>query len=154
MRITAFLILFMLIIANLTIRSRISHRPTPFDVFEFVYRLREVGFDIVCFGSFIFFLGLFLPFNCIILEAIHYGMSPGLAQYLVSILNAASLFGRTIPGWIADKIGRYNMMFLTTVFSGVITLADGCQAGQMRPSSSLRLSLASAVAPSYRLVHH
>ena len=38
-------------------------------------------------------------------------MSPNLAQYLVSILNAASFFGRTMPGYIADKVGRFNTMF-------------------------------------------
>jgi MFS family permease len=123
MRITGFLVLFMLLIANLTITSRISHKPTPFDVMEFVHPLREVPFDIVAFGCFIFFLGLFLPFNYIILEAIEYGMNPDLAQYLVSILNATSFFGRTIPGYLADKLGRYNMMFVMCAFSGIITLA-------------------------------
>lgn len=39
-------------------------------------------------------------------------MRPSLAQYLVSILNAASLFGRTIPGFAADKIGRFNMLMI------------------------------------------
>lgn len=47
-----------------------------------------------------------MPISFVILEARYYGMSPGLAQYLVTILNAASLFGRTIPGFLADKIGR------------------------------------------------
>lgn len=47
-----------------------------------------------------------VPISFVILEARYYGMSPGLAQYLVTILNAASLFGRTIPGFLADKIGR------------------------------------------------
>lgn len=47
-----------------------------------------------------------MPISFVILEARYYGMSPGLVQYLVTILNAASLFGRTIPGFLADKIGR------------------------------------------------
>lgn len=77
---------------------------------DFIMPLKETTFDLVAFGSFLFFMGMFLPINYIILEAVSYGMNPNLAQYLVSILNAASLFGRTLPGYIADKIGRYNMM--------------------------------------------
>lgn len=76
------------------------------------------SFDLVSTGCFVFFLGMFLPFNYIILEAVHYGMSPNLAQYLPSILNAASIFGRTVPGYYADKIGRFNMMIVMSFFTG------------------------------------
>jgi hypothetical protein len=61
---------------------------------------------------------MFLPINYIILEAIYNGMSPDLAQYMVPILNAASFFGRTVPGFIADKVGRYNTMFVMCIFTG------------------------------------
>ena len=110
MRTAAFLILFMMIIANLTITSRMPPARKPVEVMEFIRPLKELPFDLVCAGAFVFFLGMFLPINYIILEASHYGMDPGLAQYLVSILNAASFFGRTLPGYIADKIGRFNMV--------------------------------------------
>lgn len=118
MRSAAFVILFMMIIANLTITSRMPPARKPVEVMEFIRPLKELPFDLVCAGAFIFFLGMFLPINYIILEATHFGMSPDLAQYLVSILNAASFFGRTIPGYIADKIGRFNMMFIMCVFTG------------------------------------
>ncbi len=62
-------------------------------------------------------MGLFLPINYIILEGVHWGMSYELAQYLVPILNAASFFGRTIPGFVADKIGRFNMMFIMCIYT-------------------------------------
>jgi hypothetical protein len=42
---------------------------------------------------FIYFFGLFIPFTFIILEATEKGMGAGLAGYLVSILNGASIFG-------------------------------------------------------------
>lgn len=108
----------MLIIANLTITSRMTPKPTPFNIMDFVVPFKEAGYDLVCFGSFLFFLGMFLPINYIILEAIHQGMGPKLASYLVSILNAASFFGRTMPGYIADKVGRYNTMFVMCIFTG------------------------------------
>jgi MFS family permease len=50
-------------------------------------------------------------------------MSDNLSSYLLSILNAASIFGRILPGIIGDKLGRFNVMIITTAFSAVIVLA-------------------------------
>jgi MFS family permease len=50
-------------------------------------------------------------------------MSTNLSSYLLSILNAASIFGRILPGIVADKVGRFNVMIITTAFSAVIVLA-------------------------------
>lgn len=33
-----------------------------------------------------------------------------LAFYLVAILNAASVFGRTLPNWVSDKTGPLNVV--------------------------------------------
>lgn len=41
-----------------------------------------------------------------------------LASYILAILNAASIVGRGVPGLIADKMGRFNIMI---VCSGVCT---------------------------------
>ena len=166
MRVAAFLILFLMIIANLTITSRMQPQPKPLDVMEFVRPLKELPFDLVALGAFLFFLGMFLPINYIILEATHYGMSEHLAQYLVSILNAASFFGRTVPGFIADKIGRFNMMFIMCIFTGEFSCLSpsskhgsnikqvsssslfGSQPLAMHPSSCSRCSSASVAAHS------
>lgn len=116
MRTAAFLLLFLLIIANLTITSRMPPVKRPFDIMDFIRPLGEIPFDLVLIGAFLFFMGMFLPINYIILEGIEYGINPNLAQYLVSILNAASFFGRTIPGALADKVGRFNMVRRTLDF--------------------------------------
>lgn len=50
-------------------------------------------------------------------------MSTNLSLYLLSVLNAASIFGRILPGIFADKFGRFNTMIITTTFSAVIVLA-------------------------------
>ncbi|KAJ5393234.1 uncharacterized protein N7487_010875 [Penicillium crustosum] len=123
MRICAFLILFMLGIANLTLKSRLPHRPKPFDILNFVRPLAELKFALTLAGAFCFFWGMFLPFTFVITQAERYGMSANLAGYLLPILNAASIFGRTLPGYLADKVGRYNMMVLTTFFSSILVLA-------------------------------
>ncbi|MCJ1307749.1 hypothetical protein MMC25_001397 [Agyrium rufum] len=123
MRVAAFLILGMLVIANLTVKSRLPPRPRPVRIMNFVRPLTELPFLLTTVASFFIFFGIFLPFNYVILQAVYKGMSANLASYLLAVLNASSIFGRTIPGYIADRVGRYNVMIVTTFFSGITVLA-------------------------------
>lgn len=66
---------------------------------------------------------MFIPFDYIVVEAIHYGMSSHMAWSLVPILNGASFFGRTVPNYIADKVGRFNVMLVMTTLSAILVLA-------------------------------
>ncbi|KIN01011.1 hypothetical protein OIDMADRAFT_122536 [Oidiodendron maius Zn] len=123
MRAAAFMILGMLIISNLTVKSRLTPKPKRVDIMDFIRPLRDPAFTLICVAGFMFFFGTFLPFNFVILQAQQDGMSTSLSLYLLSILNAASIFGRILPGMIADRIGRFNVMIITTAFSAIIVLA-------------------------------
>jgi MFS family permease len=123
MRVAAFLILGMLIMANLTLKSRIPPHPKPLVLKAFFTPLLEPPFALLVAGSFFIFFGIFLPFNFVILQAQSEGMSLNLSSYLLAILNATSIFGRTIPGYLGDKFGRFNVMILMTFFSATIVLA-------------------------------
>lgn len=90
MRSVAFLLLGLLLYANLTVRSRLPPSPKPWSFMEFVYPFRDPPFSLVVFASFLFFFGMFLPFTFIILSAEHDGMSQRMADYLVPILNAGT----------------------------------------------------------------
>lgn len=89
MRTCAFLMLFLLIIANLTIRSRLHHQPRPVHIMDFIRPLGEGAFALTVTAAFLVFWGMFLPFTFILLQAERYNVSPELVPYLVSILNAA-----------------------------------------------------------------
>lgn len=89
MRICAFLILFMLAIANLTLKSRLTHTRKPVNIMNFVKPLKDIKFAVTVAASFCFFWGMFLPFTFVITQAERYGMSPNMSQYLLPILNAA-----------------------------------------------------------------
>ncbi|KAF7547067.1 hypothetical protein G7Z17_g7992 [Cylindrodendrum hubeiense] len=121
-RICAFLIMGMLIFANLTIKSNWEHTPQAFDPMTYVRPFGELDFCIMAASCFFLYWGLFVPFNYIATEAIHYGMKESLAISLVPILNGASFFGRTIPNLVADKVGRYNVMVVMLLASAVIVL--------------------------------
>lgn len=66
---------------------------------------------------------MFIPFTFIVVEAQSHGMSNRLANYLVPILNGASVFGRTVPNALADKLGRFNMMITMSTFTTILLLA-------------------------------
>ncbi|PWW74953.1 MFS general substrate transporter [Tuber magnatum] len=124
MRITAFVILGMMIVANLTLRSRLPPKGwTPLRLSDFLKHFKEPAYSMSIGAAFLFFFGMYLPFNYIVVSAKKNGMSLSLANYLVSILNGTSIFGRILPGWLGDKLGRYNTMILTTGASGILVLA-------------------------------
>ncbi|CAK7232824.1 hypothetical protein SCUCBS95973_008388 [Sporothrix curviconia] len=123
MRVCAFMILGLLIVANLTITCRLKPVKKPFSLQEFVSPLGELPFALLALGSFVGYIGLFVPISYIVVQASEAGMSSDLSGYLVPILNAASLFGRTIPGHVADKVGRFNTMIVMSVFSVICIFA-------------------------------
>ncbi|KAF2844312.1 MFS general substrate transporter [Plenodomus tracheiphilus IPT5] len=124
MRIAAFMILGLLVIANLTVKSRTPPHPQPaITLTEFFSPLTERTYLLTALGNFLFIFGLFIPINYIVVQAVAEGMSQDLAGYLVPILNAASLFGRIIPGFLSDKFGRYNGFALVTILTSILILA-------------------------------
>ncbi|KAJ5783765.1 uncharacterized protein N7518_009442 [Penicillium psychrosexuale] len=118
-RIVGFIILFMVLIAMITVRERLPPRrgkvllPRAF---------ARAPYTLVTLGIFFMMWGLFTPFFYLPQYAQSYGMESQLASYLLSILNAASVFGRILPGMVADKIGRYNILIITGVCSGILLL--------------------------------
>lgn len=144
MRTCAFIILALCVVINLTVKSRIPPLKRKFSLLSYITPLKELPFFLTTFGVFLFGFGLFIPFNYIILFGKRWGMSQNLAKYLSSILNSAryvatyplrllgrnrlltspsSIFGRIIPGALADKIGRYNVMIVVCFLCSIWTLA-------------------------------
>ncbi|KAM3512697.1 hypothetical protein MY11210_003650 [Beauveria gryllotalpidicola] len=123
MRCTAFLMLGILVVGNLTIKSRLPPLGRKFDVNDFISPFSERPFLLLSIGGFIIYLGGFLPFNFIITQAKAEGMSPHLAMYMVSIVNAASTFGRILPAHFGDRYGVFNVMIIFGSLSAVFTLA-------------------------------
>lgn len=107
MRVAAFLILGLLIFANLTVKSRLKPTIKPWSFMEFVDPFRELPFVLTLVAAFFFFFGMFLPFTFLILEAEYYGMSRNLAAYLVSILNA----GRCIDNYHVAQVGNFLILY-------------------------------------------
>lgn len=66
--------------------------------------------------------GLFVPLTFIILAARANGVPNSIAAYLVAICNGASTFGRTVPPFLADRMGRFNVFLVSCLLTTLITL--------------------------------
>jgi MFS family permease len=128
MRTIAFMLLGLLIIAGLTVKSRLPPQKRPLRFKVFLEPFADKKFVLLTVSSFFFFFGLFIPINFIEVQAIANGMSVRLAGYLLAVLNAGSIFGRIIPGALADKLGKFNLQAIFCTFAGVIVLALGLPA--------------------------
>ena len=127
MRTVAFLIFGLLILANFTVKSGRIHdsrfkRILP-PLAPMIRPLREPPFLLLIFAMVSFSFGNFLPYNFLILQAEGNGMSADLSNYLIPILNAASLPGRILPGILADRLGPLFTMAFTSLICSVLVLA-------------------------------
>ena len=89
LRISGFLILFLLIIANLTVKCRVPPTRQPLSKEDLLRPLGELGIVLVIAGFGLMTFGFFIPINYLVVQATAGGMSPTLSQYLLPILNAA-----------------------------------------------------------------
>jgi hypothetical protein len=90
MRSTAFLLLGLLVFGNLTVKSRLPPLRRPLKLMDFVTPFTERPFFLLALAGFFVYLGGFLPFTFLIIQAQAEGMSTNLAGYLIPIMNAAS----------------------------------------------------------------
>jgi MFS family permease len=67
--------------------------------------------------------GLYIPFFYVVEYAEYLNISPQLAFYVLSVMNAGGVFGRIAPAYISDTIGHFNLLTPAAFFSGLATLA-------------------------------
>ncbi|OOF92824.1 hypothetical protein ASPCADRAFT_54322 [Aspergillus carbonarius ITEM 5010] len=118
-RVIAFIMLATLIIPNAGMRMRVkpSSRRRMFEAEAW----REPPFVLFSLATFFGFMGMYMPFFYVQSYAMDNKiMDENLAFYLLSITNAASVFGRIVPNFFADKTGPLNMLLPTSTIAGVL----------------------------------
>ncbi|KAE8381979.1 major facilitator superfamily domain-containing protein [Aspergillus bertholletiae] len=118
-RIIGFLIMPIMAFACLTVKPRLPPSTSPFWIPS---ALTESKFVLMIVSLFFMFIGMFFPMFYIPSYAVSRGMSATLSGYLLAILNAASTFGRIIPGILADKVGRLNAFVAGGIATGIVIL--------------------------------
>ncbi|OTB04515.1 hypothetical protein M426DRAFT_58431 [Hypoxylon sp. CI-4A] len=116
-RIIGFIMIPLLGFACVAITPRLPPRTTAF----FLWRpFEEPKFILLTSALFFMLLGAFTPLFYIPTYAVSRGVDPTLASYLLAIINAASTFGRVIPGVLADKFGRMNIFAIGAFASAIV----------------------------------
>ncbi|KAK5165361.1 uncharacterized protein LTR77_008890 [Saxophila tyrrhenica] len=87
--------------------------------------LKQLDFAFYVAGQFVTYLGFFTFYNYVENWAISMGLDDrGLPlMYVLPILNAASILGRSLPPFIADYTGALNIQVPATYITGVLLLA-------------------------------
>jgi predicted MFS family arabinose efflux permease len=86
-----------------------------------LHAFREVPYLMFSIAEFFGFMGMYIPFFYMQSFAIEKGiMDSRLAFYMLAVLNAASVFGRIIPNFLADKLGPLNMLIPCCAISAVL----------------------------------
>ena len=85
---------------------------------------RDAGFTIFSLGLFSTFVGLYFPFYYTSIYGSRIvGLSDDVSFYLLPAINAGSIFGRIIPGLMADKIGSLNAIIPCAVAAAILSFA-------------------------------
>ncbi|KAI0483298.1 major facilitator superfamily domain-containing protein [Xylariaceae sp. FL0804] len=84
---------------------------------------RDPRFSLCCAGVWFMEWGIFVPLTFIVSFAAAHGQEANSAYTLLALLNVGSFFGRFLPGFLADRLGRFNVIIATNALCAVSILA-------------------------------
>jgi len=91
--------------------------------------LKDVHYASTTVAVFLVEFAVFIPITYIASYAVYIGMNDTLAYALIALLNLGAIPGRFLPGLLADKLGRFNVMICTALVCSILTLALWLKAG-------------------------
>ncbi|KAJ6443794.1 monocarboxylate permease-like protein [Purpureocillium lavendulum] len=130
-RILGFILLALCAFANAFIKTRLTpNRPKEGaaaaikgSVWPDLTIFKDKRFALSAVGIFFMEYGLFVPLTYIVSYATAHGFDTSDGMILLAYLNAGSVLGRFLPGILADKLGRFNVIIMTIALCVITTLA-------------------------------
>lgn len=123
-RVVALICLVSFALANLLIRSRLPQKPFSKENVLPDFRIfRDTRFAITTASVFFIEWGCFIPISFISSYALDEGFSSHFSYQILAILNVGSFFGRWLPGFFADFLGRFNALIATVA---LCVLCNAC----------------------------
>lgn len=116
-----------------TWRHKLSRFLPNFSMFN------EPKFAFAAAGIFFMEWGLFIPLTFIVSYAAANGQDANSSYTVLSYLNAGSVVGRFLPGFLSDRLGRFNVIIVTISLCCATVLGLWLPAGG---SQSLTISFA------------
>ncbi|BGP56722.1 hypothetical protein JCM8202v2_004352 [Rhodotorula sphaerocarpa] len=110
--------------ACLVVDSRLPPRPigklSSFVDFKVFTGKENRGYTLYVCGAGVVWLGLYTPIFYSEQYALFHHVSDNIAFYSLAMLNATSVFGRTIPNYFADQFGPLNLLIPATFVSAIM----------------------------------
>lgn len=122
-RALGFLLLLMAVPANLFLKKRLPHSKHAVTLFPDLTVFKDPCFTLCTAGVFLMEWGLFVPLTYISSYATSHGQDASFGFTVLAVLNAGSFFGRFLPGLLADRYGRFNVIIVTIFFCALTVLA-------------------------------
>ncbi|KAK7966302.1 uncharacterized protein PG986_000579 [Apiospora aurea] len=122
-RIIGFILLGLSIPANVLIHTRLPPSDKVVSVLPDFTIFRDPKFTLSCAGIWFMEWGIFIPLTFIVSYAADYGHEANSSYTLLALLNVGSFFGRFVPGFFADRIGRFNVIVMTIALCVITILA-------------------------------
>ncbi|PBK73136.1 MFS general substrate transporter [Armillaria solidipes] len=122
MRVIAFILIFSMGIANLTMRRRLPPANASGGILN-LKAFTNAPYTLWCLSTFTAYLGIYTVLTYISVSATAYGVSPDIAFYLISIVNATSGIGRIVAGICADRFSALDYFGPMTIIAGAVTYA-------------------------------
>ncbi|TVY47008.1 Aspyridones efflux protein [Lachnellula occidentalis] len=119
-RIIGFIALATLLVSILIMKTRL---PPPKKSRRMIdpAALRSLPYMVFNLGLFFAFVGLYIPFfYAIIYAERQLGIKEDLSFYMLAVLNGASVFGRILPGLLADRFGSLQVITVASLMSAII----------------------------------
>ncbi|KAI1742637.1 major facilitator superfamily domain-containing protein [Xylaria scruposa] len=121
-RAMGFLILGIQIIAILTVRSRLEHKPKPFIFTNISKSFKDRVFVLNSAACSIGMLGTLIPSNYLQVSAQAANVPQHIGTYLLPIINASSIIGRIVPLWAGDHLGPFNTITVFMLYGAILVL--------------------------------
>ncbi|AET37811.1 Mch4p Ecym_2054 [Eremothecium cymbalariae DBVPG len=133
-RILALICLFCMTLASIFTRERVKPKCTPFNSYKEAYRYylsNSFNWRYFLDQRFLWCtISFSLAENSICMTATYIssymvarGYSESMSYTLLTVINAGGIFGRYIPGYLADTyFGRFNVVIFTSIFAAIVNL--------------------------------
>lgn len=119
-RAMGFISLVTLVISIGTLRARLPPPKQARSLLD-LSAFKNLPYTLFSIGLFLSFAGLYIPIFYIISWAHeHAHITEDLSFYMLSVLNGASVFGRIIPGMLADRFGGLELMIGCCTIAGIL----------------------------------
>ena len=122
-RVLGFLLLLLAVPANLFITKRLQPSKKAVSIIPDLTAFKDPSFALCTAGVFLMEWGLFVPLAYISSYVTSHGQNASFGFTVLALLNVGSFFGRWIPGFLADRFGRFNVIIVTISLCAITVLA-------------------------------